>query len=94
MLSKEDVLQIARLAKLRLDDKEIEFYQKRLGRILDYVKELSEVSEGATTPVRHVPKDAVAFREDRPVPFEDCAQLLKNAPAVEGDSFLLPQVLE
>ena len=94
MLSREEVLKIARLARLNLTDKEIEFYQERLGRILQYVEELEKVDTHDVGVVRHVPKDAVAFREDRTVPFEDAHDLLKNAPATEGDSFLLPQVLD
>lgn len=94
MLSREEVLKIARLARLRLSDKEIEFFQERLGRILGYVEELGKVATKDGGIVRHVPKDAVAFREDRAVPFEDPHELLKNAPATEADSFLLPQVME
>jgi aspartyl-tRNA(Asn)/glutamyl-tRNA(Gln) amidotransferase subunit C len=94
MLSRDEVLKIARLAKLSLTEKEIEFYQQRLGRILTYVEELGALATADTSVVRTIPKDAVAFREDRPIPFGDVHELLKNAPASEADSFLLPQVME
>ena len=95
MITKEDVLKIAHLAKLKLTDQEVELYQTRLGRILEHVNDLNSFALGdKVETVRHVPKDAVAFREDRPVPFEGVRDLLQNAPASEGNSFLLPQVLE
>jgi Asp-tRNA(Asn)/Glu-tRNA(Gln) amidotransferase C subunit len=41
-----------------------------------------------------VPKDSVAFREDRAIPFPSSAQLVELAPASEEGSFLLPPVME
>jgi aspartyl-tRNA(Asn)/glutamyl-tRNA(Gln) amidotransferase subunit C len=94
MLTREEVLKIASLARLKLSDQEIEFYQKRLGRILGYVEELNAVDAPTNAMARYIPKDCVTFREDRPVPFEDPHELLKNAPAAEADSFLIPQVMD
>lgn len=93
MLTKEEVLKIAKLARLSLTDEEVSQYQTRLGRVLDHIKDLSALK----TPneiVRHVPKDAVSFREDRAVAFAGTKSILGNAPASEADSFLLPPILE
>lgn len=94
MLSREEVIKIARLARLELSDNELELYQKRLGRVLEYVNELNQVQTPKDAFVRHVPRDAVAFREDRAMPFADSQLLMKNAPASEANQFLLPTVVE
>jgi aspartyl-tRNA(Asn)/glutamyl-tRNA(Gln) amidotransferase subunit C len=94
MLSREDVLKIARLARLELSEEEISLYQNRLGRVLDYIHELSQVPTPKDAFVRHVPQDAVAFREDKVAAFADQEALMKNAPAMEGNCFLLPTVVD
>jgi aspartyl-tRNA(Asn)/glutamyl-tRNA(Gln) amidotransferase subunit C len=43
MLSKDEVKHIADLARIEMSEKEIEKYQKQLGKILDFVDKLSEV---------------------------------------------------
>jgi aspartyl-tRNA(Asn)/glutamyl-tRNA(Gln) amidotransferase subunit C len=97
MISREEVLRIAKLARLELTENEVALYQTRLGRVLDYIKELSSVDavrDPSLLFVRHVPKDAVAFREDRSIPFSNARSLLENAPALEEKQFLLPTIVE
>lgn len=94
MLKREEVLKIAQLARLELTDEEVALFQKNLGRVLEYVHELNGLQTPADAFVRHVPKDSVAFREDRALPFTNHAALLENAPATEENGFLLPPVME
>ena len=94
MLTREEVLKIAKLARLDLTPAEVETYQTRLGRVLEYMRELNALETPKDAFVRHVPKDAVAFREDRALPFTGQKLLLDNAPAVEENSFLLPTIVE
>lgn len=93
MLSKEEVLRIAKLARLSLTEEEVVQYQSRLGKVLDHVKDLSDVKTSEEM-VKHVPKDAVSLREDVARVFPDTKAILQNSPAVEADSFLLPPILE
>lgn len=94
MLKREEVLKIAKLARLELTDAQVEEYRSKLGRVLDHVAELSAVETSAAELVRHVPPDAVAFREDRAIPSEDISQILENAPDSEENQFSLPSVLD
>ncbi len=94
MFSREEVLRIAKLARLSLSDEEVERYQRQLGRVLDYVKELQQVPTEAEGFVKHIPRDAVAFRGDKMLPFAGTRALLENAPSLEEDGFLLPTVVE
>lgn len=94
MLSKEDVLRIAQLARLELTSDEIVRYQRDLGRVLEHMKSLEAVATEAGVAVRHVPKDSVAFREDKPLPFSNVPGLLENAPDQADGCFKLPAILE
>ena len=94
MFSREEVLQIAKLARLELSSEEVERYQKQLDRVIGYVQDLQQVKTEKDAFVRHVPRDSVAFRGDTVRPFAATKALLSNAPALEGDTFLLPTVVE
>ena len=94
MLTREEVLKIAKLARLELSEMEVISYQKRLGRVLDYVKELNLLETPKEAFVRHVPRDAMAFREDRSVPFTGQKTLLENAPETDQNCFLLPAIMD
>jgi aspartyl-tRNA(Asn)/glutamyl-tRNA(Gln) amidotransferase subunit C len=64
MLSKEEVKHIAKLARLGLDEKEIEKYQKELSSILDYVEKLKKVKVANIEPTSHPSKVENVMRED------------------------------
>ena len=93
-LSREEVLRIAMLARLRLTDEETTFYQQKMGRVLEHIAELNKLNISDGGFVKHVPQDAEAFRDDEPRPYQESTELLKNAPASEARSFLLPKVVE
>lgn len=94
MLSKEEVLKIAKLARLHLSEGEVELYQKHLTRVLGYISELNQVATEKDSFVRHVPEDAKAMREDKAESFTATEAILKNAPASEENQFLLPTVVD
>lgn len=94
MLSREEVLKIAKLARLELSEPEVEVYRKKLSQVLDHVRDLAQVGAASKTFVRHIPNDVVAFREDKAIPFTNMAALVDNAPASEANQFLLPAVMD
>ena len=94
MLIREEVLKIAKLARLDLSDAEIASYQKRLGRVLEYVNELKTLETSDDAFVRHIPRDAVAFREDVAIAFPNPKSIMANAPTSEENQFLLPTIVE
>mgnify|MGYP006274026039 CR=1 FL=1 len=94
MLTREEVLKIAKLARLTLTEDEIVFYQKQLTRVLGHIEDLNQVQTSKEAFVQHVPSDAIPFREDRAQPFPNHEGLMGNAPAVENGCFLLPTIVE
>lgn len=93
MLSREEVLKIARLARLRLTEEEVTVYQKHLTRVLDYIAELNQVQTPKDAFVKHVPIDAMGLREDEVRVFPFSNDLMTNAPEVENHHFVLPTVV-
>ncbi|NBY21226.1 Asp-tRNA(Asn)/Glu-tRNA(Gln) amidotransferase GatCAB subunit C [bacterium] len=90
MLSREEVLKIAKLARLTLTEDEIGFYQKQLTRVLDHIQDLNQVLTNKEAFVQHVPVDAEPFREDVAVPFTNHDGLMKNAPPLRTIAFCYP----
>ena len=94
MMSREEVLKIASLARLSLTEEEVAFYQKQLGRVLEYIRDLNQLQTPKDAFVQHVPTDALGFRVDEAVSFLAHDEMMKNAPAMEENCFLLPTIVE
>ena len=89
-ISREDVLHVARLARLALDDEEIERLEGELAAILEAVGKVSELDLAAVVPTSH-PLDVVnAWAEDEPRPSLELAEALQNAPRAERGAFRVP----
>ncbi len=94
MLSREEVLHIAELAKLKLTEEEIRLYQEQLGRILEYFKKLEELDTTDVEPMAHVLDVSNVLRPDEPRPSVSQEEALKNAPKRRDGYFEVPQVIE
>ncbi len=94
MLSREEVLKIAKLARLELSETEVESYRKKLSQVIEHIRDLAQVGAATKAFVRHIPADVVAFREDKAIPFPNMVGLIDNAPATEANQFLLPAVMD
>lgn len=93
-LTREDVLKLARLSRLRLSDEEIEQFEAEISEILAYVDQLSEVDTTGLEPTAQVTGLTNVMRDDAPVNYgTDQKVLLKNAPAVEKQQFKVKRVL-
>ncbi len=53
-LSKDEILHLAKLAKLHLNEKEMEKYQSQLGETIEYIKNLDELDTSKTLPTNSV----------------------------------------
>ena len=82
MLSKEEVIHIAKLARLGLEEEEIENFQKELSSILDYIEKLKEVDISEVEPMSHSVVLESVMREDTEIekPEFRNEKLLKSAP--------------
>jgi aspartyl-tRNA(Asn)/glutamyl-tRNA(Gln) amidotransferase subunit C len=89
-ISKDDVLHVARLARLELSDPEVERFQGQLSAILDAVSKVQELDLADVPPTSH-PLDVVnVWRDDEPRPSLPVDEALANAPGRRGDLFEVP----
>jgi aspartyl-tRNA(Asn)/glutamyl-tRNA(Gln) amidotransferase subunit C len=90
MIDRDEVLHVARLARLRLSDEEVERMARELSHVLEHIERISELDLEDVPPTSHVIDVAGALREDEPRPCLPREVALGPAPAVEDDGFLVP----
>jgi aspartyl-tRNA(Asn)/glutamyl-tRNA(Gln) amidotransferase subunit C len=94
MIERDEVLHVARLARLALSEQEIEAMRGELSAVLDNVAKIGELDLDDVLPTSHVVGDEVptqpALRQDEPRPSLPREVALRNAPAVSGEGFLVP----
>jgi aspartyl-tRNA(Asn)/glutamyl-tRNA(Gln) amidotransferase subunit C len=89
-ITREQVLHVARLARLELTDDEVERLTSQLGDILDAVSKVGELDLTDVPPTSH-PLDLVnALADDEPEDSLSLEDVLRNAPAHERDLFRVP----
>ncbi|MFC1885765.1 Asp-tRNA(Asn)/Glu-tRNA(Gln) amidotransferase subunit GatC [Thermodesulfobacteriota bacterium] len=92
-ISKQEVMHVADLARLDLDEDAIDKFARQIGVILEYVETLSKVDTTGVRPTSHAIFLSNAFRKDT----EDIHLLsdaaLSNAPEKENGSFVVPRII-
>lgn len=94
MLSREEVLHIARLARVSLEDSEIDRLSKQLSHILENFEILQQVDTTGVTPTAQSVVLQNVMRDDEVAPSFSTDDILANAPRREGDCFRVRAVLE
>jgi aspartyl-tRNA(Asn)/glutamyl-tRNA(Gln) amidotransferase subunit C len=93
-LTVTDVLRLAQLSKIQLDEKELVEFSDELTKILDYVDLLATVNVDGLLPTAQVTGLTNVLRPDELVDYDVTPeQLLKNAPAVENNQIKVKRVL-
>lgn len=94
-LTNEDVLKLARLAKLHLSAAEIEQFSKEISAILDYVEQLQSVDVDDLKPTYQVTGLKNVMRKDEIKDYGVSPQeLLKNAPETEQGHIKVKRMLQ
>lgn len=92
MISEQEVLKIAKLAKLSLNENEVKKFSEQLGDILTYVEQLNELDTTDVPPTsRPIPTHNV-FRKDIVKPGLTHEEAFKNAPEQENNMFKVPKI--
>jgi aspartyl-tRNA(Asn)/glutamyl-tRNA(Gln) amidotransferase subunit C len=88
------VRRIAHLARIAVDDDEIEHLQGELNAILAFVEQLNEVDVTGVEPMTSVTPMSMKKRADVVTDGGDADAILANAPAREDHYFVVPKVVE
>ena len=92
-ISREEVRHVARLARLDLEDAELDKMADQLGGILEYMDTLNRVDTEGVAPTAHAVSLTTPLRADELRPHLDREAALANAPERDGESFLVPRVI-
>ena len=90
MISRDQVLHVARLARLKLTDEEVERMSEELSGILDHIEKIGELDLEGVPPTSHVVEVTNALGADEPRPSWPREEMLAAAPAATGEGFEVP----
>ena len=90
MIDRDEVLHVARLARLALSEDEIETMARELSAVLDDVARIAELDLSDTPPTSHVVELTGALRPDVPRACLPRELALSQAPSVGDGGFLVP----
>lgn len=90
LISKEEVLKIAHMSRITIEEHEIEPLINHLEAVLSYAARVSEV---ATSGEYELPQNINVFRDDVVVPC-DAERIKAEAPEIEEGYFVVPAILE
>ena len=89
-IGKDEVLHVARLARLALTDDEVERLGRELNAILEAVGKVAELDLDDVEPTSHPLALVNAWAEDEPRPCLPVEEALANAPERAGNFFRVP----
>ncbi|MDR1832948.1 MAG: Asp-tRNA(Asn)/Glu-tRNA(Gln) amidotransferase subunit GatC [Fusobacteriaceae bacterium] len=92
-LTKEEVLKVAKLARLTFPEERIEKFREELNGILDYIDMLNEVDTEGVEALVNVSDEVNNLREDEVRPSVSAAEALMNAPVSAEGTVVVPKVV-
>ena len=93
-LTKEQVQHVALLARLQLEESELDDVVEKLSRIVDFVDQLQAAPTDDVVPMAHPLNMSQRLRADDVTEADQRDFVQENAPSTEGGYYLVPKVLE
>ncbi len=90
MIDRDEVLHVARLARLKLDEDEVESMARELSGVLDHIAKIGELNLDDVPATSHVVEVVGRLRPDQPRESFPREVALAQAPAVSDGGFLVP----
>ena len=92
-ITREDVLHVARLARLDVTDEEVDVFTEQLAAVLEHAADVEALDTSGIPPTAHpVPLENM-LRDDVVTPSLDREEVLREAPAAESGRFRVPRIL-
>lgn len=92
-ISKEEILNVAKLARLELDDSLADKLSIQVGSILEYIETLNTIDTTGVPPTTHAISLTNAFREDVEKVQPGTEKAIANAPDSEDGCFVVPKIV-
>jgi aspartyl-tRNA(Asn)/glutamyl-tRNA(Gln) amidotransferase subunit C len=93
LVDHDDVRYVAALARLKLEDNELEKYADQLSGILSHINKIAGLDLAEVEPTSHVLALTDVMREDEPRPSISQEDALSNGPEVEAGAFRVPPIV-
>jgi aspartyl-tRNA(Asn)/glutamyl-tRNA(Gln) amidotransferase subunit C len=90
VIDRDQVLHVARLARLRLEEEEIDRMSRELSTVLDHIEKISELDLDGVPPTSHVVEVENVTRPDEPRPCWPRDRVLAEAPDAAAGGFRVP----
>lgn len=90
MIDREQVLHVARLARLELTEDEVGRMTTEMSKILGHIEKIGELDLEGVPPTSHVAEVTGALRPDEPRPSLPRELAFANAPDIADDGFRVP----
>jgi aspartyl-tRNA(Asn)/glutamyl-tRNA(Gln) amidotransferase subunit C len=90
VLSRDQVLHVARLARLELTEEEVERFGSELSKVLDHIEKIGELDLADVEPTSHVVEIENVLRADEPRPSMPFERALASAPDAADGGFRVP----
>ena len=88
------VKEIARLARMKIPDKDESELARELNQILDWIEQLDEVDTKDVLPVTSVTSEILSQRDDKVTNLDQKDKVLANSPSDNSDFYVVPKVVE
>jgi aspartyl-tRNA(Asn)/glutamyl-tRNA(Gln) amidotransferase subunit C len=92
-ITRDDIIHVANLARLEMDEESIDKFTVQIDEILKYVETLNSVDTEGVAPTTHAIFLTNAFRDDEEKQSFSRDDLLENAPENENGNFIVPKVV-
>jgi aspartyl-tRNA(Asn)/glutamyl-tRNA(Gln) amidotransferase subunit C len=91
-LSRDDVIHVAKLARLALSEDEVDLFTAQLRTVLEHAADVAALELSHLPPTAHPLPVENVLRADEPRPCLDRAEVLAAAPSVEDHRFRVPRI--
>ena len=92
-INKEEVKKVAHLARLELNENEINNHAEQLEKILEYIKQLEKIDTDDVPCTTRAIEVINVFRKDENKNFDSTEELLELAPSREDEYFKVPKII-
>ena len=93
-IDKETIKHISKLARISLDEKQVDNLSKDLSSIIKFIEKLNKLNTDDIEPLTSIIDASLRFRKDEILEGKIREQILKNSPEKNDEFFVVPKVVE
>jgi len=94
LIDKDKIKHTAKLARISLEEKQIDSLSKDLSNIFNFIEKLSNINTDKVNPLTSILDQGLRTREDKVTDGEIRDKILENSPSKNEEFFIVPKVIE